>query len=48
MDQQACVDKAVRPLSQAANGGARIVVFPEAFIPGTAHLDRLETGLGWR
>ena len=35
MDQQACVDKAVRLMSQAVDGGARIVVFPEAFIPGT-------------
>jgi len=35
MDQQACVDKAVRLLSQAVDGGAGIVVFPEAFIPGT-------------
>jgi nitrilase len=35
MDQQACVDKAVTLLSRAVDGGARIVVFPEAFIPGT-------------
>lgn len=35
MDQQAFVDKAVRLLSQAVDGGAGIVVFPEAFIPGT-------------
>ena len=35
MDQQACVDKVVTLLRQAVDGGARIVVFPEAFIPGT-------------
>ena len=35
MDRQACVDKAVTLLGQAAAGGAHIVVFPEAFIPGT-------------
>ena len=35
MDQQACLDKAVALLHQAAAGGAKIVVFPEAFIPGT-------------
>ena len=35
MDQQACVDKVVRLLHDAAGRGARIVAFPEAFIPGT-------------
>ena len=35
MDQQACVDKAVELLHQAAAAGAGIVVFPEVFIPGT-------------
>ena len=35
MDRQACVDKAVRLLGEAAEQGAQIVVFPEAFIPGT-------------
>ena len=35
MDQQACLDKAVALLHQAAGHGAKIVVFPEAFIPGT-------------
>lgn len=29
------MDKAVRVLSQAVDGGAGIVVFPVAFIPGT-------------
>ena len=35
MDQQACVDKTVTLLREATDGGARIVVFPEVFIPGT-------------
>ena len=35
MDQRACMDKAVTLLHQAATDGARIVVFPEAYIPGT-------------
>jgi nitrilase len=35
MDQRACVEKAIALLHQAAGSGARIVVFPEVFIPGT-------------
>ena len=35
MNQRACVDKAVTLLHQATAEGAQIVVFPEAFIPGT-------------
>ena len=35
MDRQACVEKAVDLLHKAAAAGAGIVVFPEAFIPGT-------------
>ena len=35
MDQQACLDKAVTLLGKARDNGARIVVFPEVFIPGT-------------
>ncbi len=35
MDQKACLSKAVDLLGQAASQGARIVVFPEVFIPGT-------------
>ena len=35
MDQRACVDKAISLLHQASGNGAKIVVFPEAFIPGT-------------
>jgi nitrilase len=35
MNQQACLTKAVDLLQQATAAGARIVVFPEVFIPGT-------------
>ena len=34
MNQEACVDKTVKLLHQAAAEGAGIVVFPEVFIPG--------------
>src|SRR6185312_16920777 len=33
-DTQACVDKAVALIADAASRGAQLVVFPEAFIPG--------------
>ena len=35
MDQRACLDKTLTLLRTATAGGAEIVVFPEAFIPGT-------------
>ena len=35
MDTQACLAKAIDLLGRAAGSGARIVVFPEAFLPGT-------------
>jgi nitrilase len=35
MDQKACTEKAIDLIAQAAAGGAGIIVFPEAFIPGT-------------
>ena len=35
MDRQACLETAIALLHHAAEGGAKIVVFPEAFIPGT-------------
>jgi nitrilase len=35
MNQRACLDKAITLLHRAAADGAKIVVFPEAFIPGT-------------
>ncbi|HEX7328473.1 MAG TPA: nitrilase-related carbon-nitrogen hydrolase [Casimicrobiaceae bacterium] len=33
-DTEACVDKAVRLIGEAAATGAKLIVFPEAFIPG--------------
>ena len=33
-DTEACIDKAVRLVAEAAATGARLVVFPEAFVPG--------------
>lgn len=33
-DSEACVDKAVRLIGEAAGLGAKVIVFPEAFIPG--------------
>src|ERR1700761_441871 len=33
-DTDACVDKAIALIADAANRGAKLVVFPEAFIPG--------------
>ena len=33
-DTEACVDKAVRLIGEAATGGAKVILFPEAFIPG--------------
>ncbi|NCO60883.1 MAG: nitrilase [Deltaproteobacteria bacterium CG_4_8_14_3_um_filter_51_11] len=33
-DTQACVEKAVRLMGKAAGTGARVILFPEAFIPG--------------
>jgi len=33
-DTDACVDKAVRLIGETAQSGAKVVVFPEAFVPG--------------
>src|ERR1700758_5703891 len=33
-DSDACIDKAVRLIEEAAAMGARVIVFPEAFIGG--------------
>lgn len=33
-DTDACIDKAIRFTAEAAAGGAKLVVFPEAFVPG--------------
>ncbi len=34
LDLDACVDKAVRLIAEAAKGGAKLVAFPETWIPG--------------
>src|SRR6202162_5613962 len=33
-DNEACVDKAIRLMAEASALGAKVIVFPEAFIPG--------------
>ena len=33
LDADACVDKAVRLLGEAADAGAQLAVFPETFVP---------------
>ncbi len=33
-DTEACVDKAVRLIEEAASSGAKVILLPEAFIPG--------------
>lgn len=33
-DTRACVEKAIRLIGEAAGTGARVILFPEAFIPG--------------
>ena len=47
-EPQATLDKAIGLIEAAAARGAQIVVFPEAFIPGHADLDRLPADLGRR
>src|SRR5215207_11105342 len=45
LDRAATLDKAVAALDEAARGGARLVVFPEAFVPGyPAWIWRLRPG----
>jgi len=34
LDAEACVDKAIRLIADAADGGAEVIVFPEAFVTG--------------
>jgi nitrilase len=33
-DTEACIDKAVELIGKAASGGAKLILFPEAFVPG--------------
>ena len=45
---QACLDKAITLIHQAAAGGAKILVVPRGIHPRNADLDRLQDHLGWR
>jgi len=48
LDRQATLDKAVALVARAAAAGARLVIFPEAFIPGyPAWIWRLRPGTDW-
>ena len=40
MDREATVDKACRLIQEAGNNGARLVAFPEAFIPAYPYWSR--------
>jgi len=48
LDREATLDKAVQFIAEAAAGGARLIVFPEAFVPGyPAWVWRLKPGGDW-
>ena len=48
LDKQATIEKAVSLVADAANNGAKLVIFPEAFIPGyPAWIWRLRPGGDW-
>lgn len=48
LDKQATIEKAVSLVAEAAAGGAQLVIFPEAFIPGyPAWIWRLRPGGDW-
>jgi nitrilase len=48
LDRQQTIDKAVTAIERAAAGGAALVIFPEAFIPGyPAWIWRLRPGGDW-
>jgi nitrilase len=48
LDREATLDKAVQFIAEAAAGGARLIVFPEAFVPGyPAWVWRLKPGDDW-
>ena len=34
LDREATIDKAVQLVTEAAAAGAKLIVFPEAFVPG--------------
>jgi nitrilase len=47
-DTEACVDKAVHLIGEAAAGGAKVILFPEAFIPGYPKGLNHDLGVGVR
>ena len=48
LDKQATIEKAVSLVAEAANNGAKLIIFPEAFIPGyPAWIWRLRPGGDW-
>lgn len=48
LDREATLDKAVELLAEAADAGAELIVFPEAFVPGyPAWIWRLRPGGDW-
>jgi len=48
LDREATIDKAVRLIYEAADQGAQLIVFPEAYIPGyPAWIWRLRPGGDW-
>lgn len=48
LDREATIDKAIELIAEAASHGARLIVFPEAFIPGyPAWVWRLRPGGDW-
>ena len=48
LDREATIDKAVQLIAEAAAAGAKLIVFPEAFVPGyPAWVWRLRPGGDW-
>ncbi len=48
MDREATVEKTIRLIDQATSQGARLIVFPEAFIPAYPWGIRFGTRIGGR
>lgn len=48
LDREATLDRAVQVIAEAAAGGAQLIVFPQAFVPGyPAWVWRLKPGSDW-
>ena len=48
LNREASIDQAVQLIAEAAAGGAELIIFPEAFIPGyPAWIWRLRPGSDW-